>query len=636
VREEGERYALYKILHSWWSIILISSLAICIVAFSVIQLTFQNSEKLLIEKTTTLISANLSKDKASISNMLYDVQKISAITSTNKSITQMLAAGAKGKPKSSFLDYSIEDLNRITQLESIITNYRNTLFDYQMHMVILGNDGSLYSVLDGVGNRYQFSSAFIDSLRRQPWFTDFLSSDQKALWRAPYFYDDSTGALIARSGNSNSHILFCRKIYDYYSQQELGVAVVSLLSDNLRQNWVGNEATSTGLVNSDGNIIYSSRSDFDTAYYHLTSSWNIRSLSANRSEYTVVHSESGESYVLTSTPLPFDNWLLLNLIPRSSVTQEIELMRNNTYTISVLVLLAAVVVCALMLIYVMRPYNRILKKMTLMQIGNVPVGQQAEKVISIPDAERKFDQMTVRIEEMTAAALEKQALEEKMRYETLRAQLDPHFLFNTLNTIKWSAMASNAGNIADMIACLGGVLENAIHRGEEEIPLSKELELVKSYIQIKNWTLKHRYELRIEVPEQFYQYPVFKYCLQPIVENAVIHGMEGMQNGVITIRARQEMDCLFLNVHNNGTEMTPEQIKSVLEHVRSSIDSRKTLTGVGLSSIDGMVKLRYGKKYGISMVSAPGQGTTVSICLPYPVMRKGEDTDEGASEGSDR
>lgn len=163
----------------------------------------------------------------------------------------------------------------------------------------------------------------------------------------------------------------------------------------------------------------------------------------------------------------------MNLIPRSSVTQEIELMRNNTYTISVLVLLAAVVICALMLIYVMRPYNRILKKMTLMQIGNVPVGQQAEKVISIPDAERKFDQMTVRIEEMTAAALEKQALEEKMRYETLRAQLDPHFLFNTLNTIKWSAMASNAGNIADMIACLGGVLENAIHRGKKRFRFPK-------------------------------------------------------------------------------------------------------------------------------------------------------------------
>jgi len=627
---------LHKILHSWWSIILISSLAICIVAISVVRLTFQNSEKLLIEKTTTLISANLSKDKASISNMLYDVQKISAITSTNKSITQMLAAGARGNLKSSFLDYSIEDLNRITQLEAIITNYRNTLFDYQMHMIILGNDGSLYSVLDGVGNRYQFSSALIDGLRRQPWFTKFLASDQKALWRAPYFYDDSTGALVARSGNSSSHILFCRKIYDYYSQQELGVAVVSLLSDNLRQNWVGNEATSTGLVNSDGNIIYSNGPYFDAAYFHLTSSWNIRSLSANRSEYTVVRSESGESYVLTSTPLPFDNWLLLNLIPRSSVTREIELMRNNTYTICVLVLLAALVICALMLIYIMRPYNRILKKMTLMQIGNVPVGRQTEKIISIPDAERKFNQMTARIEEMTAAALEKQALEEKMRYETLRAQLDPHFLFNTLNTIKWSAMASNAGNIADMIACLGGVLENAIRRGEEEIPLSKELELVRSYIQIKNWTLKHRYELKIEVSEQFYKYPVFKYCLQPIVENAVIHGIEGMHNGAITIRARQERCLLFLDVHNNGTEMAPEQIKSVLEHVRSSADSRKTLTGVGLSSIDGMVKLRYGKKYGISMISAPGRGTTVSICLPYLGKGKGEDTDEGTFKGSDR
>lgn len=116
----------------------------------------------------------------------------------------------------------------------------------------------------------------------------------------------------------------------------------------------------------------------------------------------------------------------------------------------------------------------------------------------------------------------------------------------------------------------------------------------------------------------------------------MIHGIEGMHNGAITIRARQERCLLFLDVHNNGTEMAPEQIKSVLEHVRSSADSRKTLTGVGLSSIDGMVKLRYGKKYGISMISAPGRGTTVSICLPYLGKGKGEDTDEGTFKGSDR
>lgn len=609
---------MYKIIHSAWSVILISSLAICIVAFSVIQVTFQNSEELLIEKTTTFISANLEKDNASISDMLYDVQKMSAITSTNKTITQILASGANAKQKNSFLDYSIEDLNRITQLESILTNYRNTLFEYQMHMVVVGKDGSFYSVLDGVANRYQFSSVFIEGVRKQPWFVQFLESEEKSIWRAPYFYDNSTGAPIAKSGNGVSHILYCRKIYDYYSQEELGIAVVSLLGDSLRQISIGSEVISTGLINSNGNIIYSSGTDFETAYYALGSSWDVRSQLHNRTQSIVGVSERNESYVLTSASLPFDDWALINLIPRASVTQEIDLMRTNTYTISALFLLLSIVLCALMLVYIMRPYNRILKKLTHIQIGNITVGHKVEKIISIPDAEKKFDQLTARIEEVTATVLEKQALEEKMRYETLRAQLDPHFLFNTLNTIKWSAMASNAQNIADMLACLGTVLENTIRRGDEGVPLSKELELVRSYIQIKNWTLKHRYELKIEIPQQFYEYPVFQYCLQPIVENAVIHGMQGLQNGVITIRVRQERDCLFLDTHNNGTEMSLEQIQSVLDHMQNPMNSKNRLTGVGLSSIDGMIKLKYGKQYGISIESAIGKGTTVTICLPYP------------------
>lgn len=99
----------------------------------------------------------------------------------------MLAAGAKGKPKSSFLDYSIEDLNRITQLESIVTNYRNTLFDYQMHMVILGNDGSLYSVLDGVGNRISFLRLLLIVCAANPGLPIFYPRIRRLCGERPIF-----------------------------------------------------------------------------------------------------------------------------------------------------------------------------------------------------------------------------------------------------------------------------------------------------------------------------------------------------------------------------------------------------------------------------------------------------------------
>jgi sensor histidine kinase YesM len=622
-----------KIFHTRWNSVIISSLAISIAVITAVQFTFTGSEQLLVQKTTNLLSANLSKDNTAISDMLYDAQKVSAIISTNSNITRLLSVSAQGRQKHSFLDYSVEDLNRITQLESIVTNYRNTVVDYQMHVVILGMDGSLYSVLDGVGNRYQFASNFMEGLRKQAWFRKFLGSDQNSLWKAPYYYDNSTGVPLEENGYAQSHILFCRKIFDYYSQQELGVAVVSVLGDNLRQKWFGRESFITGLLNSNGDVIYSSGQNFDTAYQGVSASLHTAGLPDEDSSYTVLRDKNGESFVLTYSTLPFEKWRLVNLMPLSSITQEIKLMRNNTYTIDFLVLLAAVLSCALMLTYIMRPYNRILKKMNRMHIGDVPVGAAEEKIISVPDAERKFDQMADHIEKMTAAALEKQKLEAKMQYETLRAQLDPHFLFNTLNTIKWSAMASNAGNIADMIACLGRLLESAMRRGEEDIPLFRELEMVESYMQIKNWTLKYRYELKVQVPECFFNYPVFKYCLQPIVENAIVHGMEGMENGVVTIRARRENGFLLLEVHNNGKEMSPEQISQVLLQVRSASDSKRTLTGVGLSSIDGMVKLRYGKEYGILIDSGPGRGTTVTVSLPY---RETDERRENRNAGDDK
>ena len=629
----------FKVFHTKWNTIIISSLVICIAVNAVTYLTFRYSEQLLLEKTTNLIYANLSKDNAAISNMLYDVQKISAVTSTNSDITKLLSEGSQSQPKHSFLDYSTEDLNRMEHLEEILRNYRNTLFDYQIHMVIFGTDGSLYSVLDGVGNRYQFTFNFATGLQNQDWFQEFLNSNTPSLWKAPYYYQNSSGVPLSESeaGHNNSHILFCRKIYDYYTQQELGVAIVSLLGDNLRQNSFGSDPSTTGLVNPNGNIIYSSGETFDSAYESVFSSLNASAPPKTGSNYVVVEAENGESFVSTSKILPFGNWRLVHLMPLSSVTQEIQLMRNNAYTVSIVVLLFAVLLCALMLTYIMRPYNRIFKKMNQIQIGKIPVGSHTEKIISVPDAEQKFDQMVNRIEEMTAAALEKQALEEKMRYETLRAQLDPHFLFNTLNTIKWSALASGAGNIADMIACLGRVLESAMSRGNEDIPLSRELALVQSYLQIKNWTLKHRYELLIDVPDCFAGYPVFKYCLQPIVENAIIHGMEGMENGIIHIRAHQEQTVLLLEVHNNGKEMAPEEIEQILTQIRSASDSRRTLTGVGLSSIDGMVKLRYGAEYGISIDSGNGQGTTVTIRLPSQnTQGKGGSEHAGTQESFDR
>ena len=171
----------------------------------------------------------------------------------------------------------------------------------------------------------------------------------------------------------------------------------------------------------------------------------------------------------------------------------------------------------LMYIYINAPLNRLVRRVSSVNIGGTRVSEAAEisrPSFGIAETEMEINRMVDYIEELSAQALKQRDIEQNLRYEMLRAQLNPHFLFNTLNIIKWSAMMSGAANIADMITSLGILLENTMNRGEKETALREEIKVVKAWLRLKlGLKTEYRFTVKFQMTFWIFVLSVFFYSL---------------------------------------------------------------------------------------------------------------------------
>lgn len=197
----------------------------------------------------------------------------------------------------------------------------------------------------------------------------------------------------------------------------------------------------------------------------------------------------------------------------------------------------------------------------------------------------------------------------------LRSQINPHFLYNTLETIQALAVEQQAPEIADAAAALGKLLRHSI-KGSPTVPFSQELELTHAYLTIQKLRFPNRLNVLESVRENTLSIPVMKLLLQPLIENAVFHGIEP-KSGACTLflGARLEQDDLLISVYDDGAGIKPEQLKQIRSALEASVSSHSS-EHVGLINVQHRIRLRYGEPYGITISSAPDEGTRVIVRLP--------------------
>lgn len=244
--------------------------------------------------------------------------------------------------------------------------------------------------------------------------------------------------------------------------------------------------------------------------------------------------------------------------------------------------------------------------------GNDEIGQLSRQFNYMVESIRLLmDQVVEKNEQFTALELAQREIKLKM----MASQINPHFLFNALESIRMNAHMKGEKEIANVVRLLGRLMRKNLEIGREKAPLKEELEMVRSYLDIQKFRYEDRLQYEIEVDDSVMDFRVPPLIIQPLVENAVVHGVEDKVDGVkVTVSIRRLEEMLEVSIKDNGMGMTPERLEEVKESIMASEESEKN--HIGLRNVYQRLVLTYGEEHGLNIESRYGEGTLIIFTLP--------------------
>ena len=261
------------------------------------------------------------------------------------------------------------------------------------------------------------------------------------------------------------------------------------------------------------------------------------------------------------------------------------------------------------------PITRISRVTNQVAKGNLSVRAAAESGAEARMLSDSLNAMIDKINELLDQVTTEQIRLRKAEFELLQAQINPHFLYNTLDTIVWLAEAGDQKRVVSMVGNLSDFFRTSLNQGKDIISIREELAHVRSYLEIQQVRYQDILRYEITVPEDLYEYKIPKITIQPLVENALYHGIKNKRGqGTITVTGKSKENGFVLYVRDNGIGMTQERLNEVRAGIQKLSYTGKEI--YGLYNVNERIRLNFGETYGISIESTYGEGTCVSISLP--------------------
>lgn len=297
-----------------------------------------------------------------------------------------------------------------------------------------------------------------------------------------------------------------------------------------------------------------------------------------------------------------------------------ELLRKSNQAQSIYVITAIMLVIISLLLSgiiarnITSPLQRLRDSMAKVQEGDFNAGDV--EVVSgneIGSLTRSFNVMTHRIQDLVEQNVYEQEEKRKSELKALQSQINPHFLYNTLDSIIWMAEGKKNEEVVLMTASLARLLRQSISNEDELVSIGQEIEYARSYLTIQKMRYKDKLEFQIEVEPAVKYVQIIKLVLQPIIENAIYHGLKYKESkGLLIVRGFEQGANAVIEVTDNGVGMEPETLDHIFERHKVNYHSN----GVGVYNVQKRLQLYYGSEYGIAYRSEKGKGTTATITIP--------------------
>ncbi|MDQ0877452.1 two-component system sensor histidine kinase YesM [Paenibacillus sp. V4I3] len=410
----------------------------------------------------------------------------------------------------------------------------------------------------------------------------------------------------------NSVISLSRELSSDVGDEKLGVLLVdlnySVINDICNKIKLGNRGY-VFIVDAQGNIVYHPEQQI------INNNQKIELISEvmRTPGSSFVTSEGKNSRMYTIKTSQSTGWKIVGVTYVEELVSNKDELQTYTFFGGIGFLIIAVLLSFVLSLRISRPIKHLESSMKEVEKGNFDIQVDIQSSNEIGHLSNRFNRMTTEIKELMLQNVKEQELKRKSELQVLQAQINPHFLYNTLDSIIWMAETGKSKEVILMTASLAKLFRLSISKGQEFLSIFNEIEHIKNYLTIQKMRYKSKLDFEINVDKSILSYKVIKIILQPLVENAIYHGIRNNAGiGHIQITGMCKGDRILLQVIDNGIGMSPEEIHNMYQKDRTSVRG----SGIGVQNVDQRIKLHFGDPYGLHFESELGKGTTVNIWLP--------------------
>lgn len=539
-------------------------------------------------KSQTIASAKLMLDNVTsvLASKTMSVSNSMDIISYDKNVNAILSRAQT--------DYPVPDqLEDADQLTSLFTNLQNSTGVYRIRMYL--RSGLIYS--DEKQNIFN-----MDTIQDEAWYKDTINSDGKTKWFTSSYTNNS-------NSGEPKYISMVKVVWNIeVFFDKLGILRIDILQSDLLD--IINKAKVTDntdmyIRNSKNEIVAcineSTAKKWSGVLMNYTDqSWNPKII-------------NGQNVIVSTNPISNSDWTLVTIIPMSDILSLSKKLKNEMlFLMLIIAAIAYFIISYISLIYT-KKISQIIRKMKKVQTGDLDVIISDHGKDEIGELIENFNYMMNKIKVLNEEQFRAGISIKSAELKALQAQINPHFLYNTLDIINCLAIENNIPDISQMIQSLSKFYKLSLSNGRDIVTIRDELEHVELYVQIQNKRYKNRIILILDVEKEILDCKIPKLLLQPIVENAIIHGIfeKESKSGVIKIFGYKVMHNIFLKINDNGIGMSKNRIEEMLQ-----FNIAEQMHGYGVNNINERIKLYYGNEYGLFYESEPGNGTTVEIRIP--------------------
>ncbi|MGI6070144.1 MAG: sensor histidine kinase [Blautia sp.] len=381
------------------------------------------------------------------------------------------------------------------------------------------------------------------------------------------------------------------------------------------------------LIGNDGSIIYHPRQNL--IFSHLLGENNLKAATYEDG----IHREDfkGQERMVVVKTVGYTGWKIVSVTPVENLRSQL----SRTRAIGILIMLLAIILMIFVNQVVSTRIVQPLKRLedSVKDVGDLGSIEASQIYIGgsheIQHLGKTIQSMVEKLRQLTDDVVREQEEKRKSELDALQSQINPHFLYNTLDSIMWMVEAEQYEDAISMVNALANLFRISLSKGKNIITVGEELSHAQNYLAIQKYRYKNKFDVFFEIEEGIEPYKTIKLIVQPLVENAIYYGMEAMYgDGEIRIRAYTREEDLYIEVEDNGLGMPKEVVDGLLT---DGSRTRSRGSGIGLRNVHQRIQLYFGASYGLEIESEPDEGTTVRIHLPK-LCQVDQEPKEGVDE----